>query len=258
LSRAPTIVGGIEEGNEMKKILLTAAAACAVAAPAMAEEAAGWSFSGNVALTSDYVFRGVTQTLENPAVQGGFDAAYGSFYTGVWASSLDFGYEAPLEVDVYAGFKPTLGPVAADIGVVGYFYPGADDALGVPAGTEFENDYVELYAKGAITPVEPLTLGAAFYYSPEFFAEAGDAYYVEANAAYVLTPSLTASGAVGFQDVEAGFLGGDDNYTTWNLGATYSVAGFGFDVRYSDTTLDDTFYNDIADERFYVTLKRAL
>ncbi len=236
----------------MKKLLLTAAAACAVAAPAMAEEAAGWSFSGNIALTSDYVFRGVTQTLENPAVQGGFDAAYGNFYAGVWASNVDFGFAGDsLETDLYLGYKPTLGPVAADIGVVGYFYPGAKDA-----GAEY--DYFEVYAKGAINPVEPLTLGAAVFYSPESFGETGDAWYGELNAAYAVTPALSASGAVGYQDLEAGYLGGDDGYTTWNLGATYTVSGFGFDLRYSDTTLDDTFYKDIADERVFVTLKRAL
>jgi uncharacterized protein (TIGR02001 family) len=237
----------------MKKILLTAAAVCAVAAPAMAEEASGWSFSGNVALTSDYVFRGISQTNENPAIQGGFDAAYGSFYAGTWASNLDFGTDgagqniANVEVDVYAGFKPTLGPVSTDFGVAGYFYPGAkDDGANL--------DYFELYAKGSVAPVEPMTLGAAFYYSPEFSGKTGDAYYVEANAGYTLTEALGVSGAVGYQDVEDGILG-EDNYTTWNLGGTYSLAGFGLDLRYHDTDLKGV---DIADERFVVTLKRAL
>ena len=224
----------------MKKILLTAAAACAVAAPAMAQES-GWSFSGNVALTSDYVFRGITQTQENPAIQGGFDAAYGSFYAGTWASNVDFG-------DVYAGFKPTLGPVSTDFGVAGYFYPGANDD-----GANL--DYFELYAKGSVAPVEPMTLGAAFYYSPEFSGKTGDAYYVEANAGYSLTEALGVSGAVGYQDVQDGILG-EDSYTTWNLGGTYSLAGFGLDLRYHDTDLKGV--DDVADQRFVVSLKRAL
>lgn len=231
----------------MKKILLTAAAACAVAAPAMAQDASGWSFSGNVALTSDYVFRGVSQTLEDPAIQGGFDAAYGSFYAGTWASNVDFGVDESIEIDVYAGFKPTLGPVAADFGVAYYAYPGAGDD-----GAEY--DYLEVYAKGSIAPIEPMTLGAAFYYSPEFTGETGDAYYVEANAGYTLTEALGVSGAVGFQDVKDGVFG-EDNYTTWNLGGTYSLAGFGLDLRYHDTDLKGV---DVADERFVVTLKRAL
>jgi uncharacterized protein (TIGR02001 family) len=238
----------------MKKILLTAAAACAVAAPAMAQDASGWSFSGNVALTSDYVFRGITQTLEDPAIQGGFDAAYGSFYAGTWASNVDFGTTAGgenianVEVDVYAGFKPTLGPIAADFGVTGYFYPGAkDDGANL--------DYFELYAKGSVAPVEPMTLGAAFYYSPEFSGKTGDAYYVEANVGYTLTEALGVSGAVGYQDVQDGILG-EDSYTTWNLGGTYSLAGFGLDLRYHDTDLKNV--DDIADQRFVVTLKRAL
>jgi uncharacterized protein (TIGR02001 family) len=235
----------------MKKFLLTAVAACAVAAPAFAQEESGWSFSGNVALTSDYVFRGFTQTLEEPAIQGGFDAAYGMFYAGTWASNVDFGIDENLELDVYAGIKPTFGPVSTDFGVVGYFYPGAGDA-----GAEY--DYFEGYAKASIAPIEPLTLGAALYYSPEFFGETGDAYYVEANAGYAITDSLSASGAVGYQDVEDGVLGGEDGYTTWNLGATYTLAGFGLDLRYHDTDIDDVAAEDIADERVVFTVKRAL
>ena len=231
----------------MKKLFLTAAAACAVAAPAMAEEAAGWSFSGNIALTSDYVFRGISQTLEDPAVQGGFDAAYGSFYAGVWASNVDFGVDESIEIDYYAGFKPTLGPVAADLGVAYYTYPGAGDD-----GAEY--DYVELYAKGSVAPVEKMSLGAAVFYSPEYTGETGAAYYVEANAGFTVIDALSVSGAVGFQDVEEGVFG-EDNYTTWNLGGTYSLAGFGLDLRYHDTDYDGL---EIAEERVVVTLKRAL
>src|SRR5262245_49551552 len=49
------------------------------------------TFSANAALTTDYVFRGCSQSAEGAAVQGGFDATCGMFYAGVWASSLNFG-----------------------------------------------------------------------------------------------------------------------------------------------------------------------
>ena len=93
----------------MKKIL--GLALLASAATAGAAHAEG-SFSGNLALTSDYVFRGVSQTQNAPAVQGGFDYANGMFYVGTWASVIDFGsgsglsVDAPMELDLYAGFKP--------------------------------------------------------------------------------------------------------------------------------------------------------
>ena len=49
------------------------------------------TLSANVALATDYIFRGFSQTAEGPAIQGGFDATCGRFYAGVWASSLDWG-----------------------------------------------------------------------------------------------------------------------------------------------------------------------
>lgn len=64
--------------------------------------------SANAALTTDYVFRGFSQTAENAAIQGGFDATHGIFYAGVWASNLDFGGNgagqdvANIEIDWYA------------------------------------------------------------------------------------------------------------------------------------------------------------
>src|SRR5262245_2646296 len=79
------------------------------------------SFSGNVALTSDYVFRGISQTQGDPAIQGGFDfttnVGNAPFYAGAWASNVDFGspsaVHVPMELDIYAGVKPTIGPVSA-------------------------------------------------------------------------------------------------------------------------------------------------
>src|SRR4051812_17083639 len=84
---------------------------------AMAEDAPApesWipgSFTGNVALTSDYVFRGVSQTNNNVAIQGGFDWDTGAgFHVGTWGSSLNFkdGSEASAEIDLYGGYAGKL------------------------------------------------------------------------------------------------------------------------------------------------------
>lgn len=257
----------------MKKFLLGAAAAgAALAGVAHAEEATKPTFSGNVALTSDYLFRGITQTDENPAIQGGFDFGYGMFYAGAWASSVDFsidgtttpGIDASLEFDLYAGVKPVTGPVSWDFGVVGYFYPGADDETA-------ELDYQEVYAKASIAPTKKLALGAALFFSPEFTGETSTGVYYEANAGYTLTDKLALSGAVGHQTVDDlnGPVGGgspDDGYTTWNIGAGYSLAGFSFDLRYVDTDIDSDnafvtsgFIPEYkADGRGVFTVKRAL
>lgn len=207
------------------------------------------AFSGNIALTSDYVFRGYSQTMEDPAIQGGFDYTDDFFYSGVWASNVDFGIPGSIEVDVYAGVTPTLGPVELDFGVTGFLYPDSTNAFG-------EFDFWELKAAGAITPVEALTLGAEANFSPDFTTNGGQSWYVEANAAYALTSMFSLSGAYGNQSVETAnyYAGSTDNYNAWQLGGTFEAYGFSFDLRYHDTDLATA----VTEERVVATLKREL
>lgn len=198
------------------------------------------SFSGNIAITTDYMFRGISQTNNSPAVQGGFDASMGEFYLGTWASSINFAVpspvDAPMELDFYGGFTPTTGPVSWDIGAIGYLYP--DSHIHSPSG---DFNYMEGYIKPKISPTKNTTLGLGFYVSPDFFGETGDAYYGEVNGSVGLTDAFSLSGAVGYQEIEdlngpaAGAKSG--SYWTWNAGATYTLAGFGLDLRYVDTTV---------------------
>lgn len=246
----------------MKKLLGAAAIVTAASAAFAGTASAEGSFSGNVALTSDYVFRGQSQTQGDPAIQGGLDYVNDIFYLGTWASSLDFGsggglaVDSGIEVDVYAGFRPVLGPVTMDIGVIGYFYPGSgiDDL-----------EMVELKVGGSVVPMENLTLGLNAFWSPEFTLNGGDSLYLEGVAGYTFSPELTVSGGVAQQTVDtAGYfilpVGAVDSYTTWNVGGTFSAYGFGFDLRYFDSDEDITNLASevVSDERFVFTLKRAL
>lgn len=237
-----------------------------VAATALLSGAAyadGPSITGNVALTSDYAFRGISQTDGDPAIQGGLDytneASGMPFYAGVWASSIDFAAQsAEMELDVYGGIKPRLNDqVGFDLGVIGYLYPSASDD-----GAEL--DYIEAYAKVGIDVTPQFAVGGAVYVSPEFTGETGTGLYAEANAAYKFNDAFSASGAYGMQqaddadfDVGAGI---DDNYGTWNAGVTWApqsdvMKGFSFDIRYSGTDIDNV---DAADDRAIFTIKRAM
>src|SRR5688572_25761652 len=210
------------KGFRMRNLLICGAFAAVAAAPAFAQEV---TVSGNVALTTDYAFRGISQTDQSPAIQGGLDLSAGGFYAGTWASNINFGTGgANMELDVYGGYKFAAGPVSFDVGIVGYLYPGAaDDA---PAG---ELDYWEGYVKPSIALSDSFTLGGAIYYSPEFTGETGDGFYYEANAAFTVSDALSFSGAVGMQSVDtAGFFFGEDEYMTWNAGGTYNALGLGF------------------------------
>jgi uncharacterized protein (TIGR02001 family) len=244
----------------MKKVIGFALLAGATAASAGAAQAQ--SVSASVTLTTDYVFRGMSLSGEDAAIQGSFDYETDMFYAGVWGSSLGSGGTS-MELDVYAGYTPTFGPVALDLGVVGYFYPGADDNTA-------EFDFFELALGGAYDVTEKLTLGALTNYSPENYGETGEAIYVELNGAYAFTDAFAASAAFGsykIDDVNGPLAGApSDTYNSWNLGATYALHGFELDLRYhdadigaSDALVGAGFLTEaMADSRVVLSVSRAL
>jgi len=214
-----------------------------VAGQARAQEATGPKISWNAAVTSDYVFRGVSQTQENPAISAGVDLANGAFYAGAWASNVDFGDDSDAEVDLYGGWRPEVSGWNLDLGGVAYLYTGQPD------GADY--DYVELKA-AASRAVGPVTVGGAVYWSPDFFgAPEDEATYLEANAAFAPADRWTVSGAVGRQWVSS-----DLDYAAWNLGAAYALTDhLSVDVRYHDTDQHD--FGDSYGARAVATLKAA-
>lgn len=222
----------------LKLSILGAALIGGLALPAQAEEL---TLGASATLTTDYVFRGVSQTNQNPAAQLSLDASYGMFYFGAWGSNVDFGSSTPpgpnrnlasVEIDYYAGITPEWSGVSFDIGGIYYTYPGAYDP-----GTEF--DYFELKTAASYTFGESFTVGVSNYWSPEFFGETGNADALELSSEYafggklfnIFTPSV--SGLVGWQWIDAG---GD--YTYWNAGLTLGfMDNWAVDVRYWDTDI---------------------
>ncbi len=208
-----------------------------------APEPTGPQIAWNVALTSDYVFRGVSQTEEEAAISGGVDLTNGSFYAGAWASNVSFvgDDDTNAEVDLYGGFRTEAASWALDMGVVGYLYTNQPDNA--------DYDYVELKLAGS-RAIGPATVGAAVYYSPDFFGAAEDeATYVEANAAFSPAEKWTISGAAGRQ-----FVSSDFDYTTWNVGAAYQLTdNLALDLRYHDT--DEHDFGAVYDSRAVASLK---
>ena len=202
--------------------LLTAGAASAQDTPEVA-----W----NLGVTSDYVFRGYSQTSEDPAIFGGVDVTIGSFYAGAWASNVDFGDDTDAEVDIYGGYRTEVSGFAVDVGVVGYLY------VSQPAGADY--DYAEFKA-AASRAFGPVTLGAAVYWSPDFFGADEEATYIEANAAFSPAVKWTVSGAVGHQALDV-----NADYATWNAGVAYAVSdNVVVDVRYHDTNVTGPLSDD--------------
>jgi uncharacterized protein (TIGR02001 family) len=227
--------------KHFKLSLVAAVAACSVGGAAYAQDDMSPKVSFNVGAASDYVFRGFSQTDEDPQVFGGVDLTAGQFYAGVWASNVDFLDSTDAEVDVYVGYKPTLGPVAMDLAAIYYGY------IDAPSGSKY--GYFEAKVAGSV-PVGKATVGAAFYYSPDFFGpiDNDNAYYYEANAAFPINDKLSISGAIGHQVITKGV----PDYTTWNAGLGYAITGnIGVDVRYWDTDVNSPY----SDARGVVSLK---
>ncbi len=220
---------------------LIAVGALALSAGAASAQT-GPQLSYNVGVASDYVFRGVSQTDGAAQLFGGVDLSAGKFYAGTWASNVDFGDSTDAEVDLYAGFKPTLGPAALDLGVYRYTYVDA------PSGADYANTEFKL---AATVPAGKGSLGGTVYYSPDSFGAADEATYYEVNGSYPLTGKWSVSGALGRQAYK-----GSGDYTTWNLGAAYAINNkLALDLRYIDTDQHD--FGKLYDSHAVATLKAA-
>ncbi len=217
----------------MKRLLVSAAGVALLAGAALAEDAPApaWSFSGNLTAVSDYMFRGVSQTLGEAAGQGTLRIDHESgFYGYVFASNIDFGDgESEIEVDLSAGYAFALDDsTTLDISGVYYLYPGS------PSGANY--DYFEVI--GVITrDFGGFTANAKLALSPDFFAQSGFGIWASAGVAVPVTDWAVASANVGYQwvDDNATFLLPD--YFHYDVGITLTGGMASFDARYFDTDL---------------------
>ena len=216
----------------MRKSLVCMAVAAALAVPtlAAAQAAAPSPVAGNLSLVSDYRFRGLTQTFEEPALQGGFDYAHSSgFYVGNWNSSIadTFFGGSPLEMDFYAGYKPTFGDIAADFGILYYYYPGSNPKI----------DNTELYA-GATWK----WLTAKYFHAVSDFFGLDDtkgSNYIDLTANYPFGAGWGLVGHVGRQKVKNI---SDADYTDYKLGITKDIRGWVLGAAFIDTVAEDAVY----------------
>jgi uncharacterized protein (TIGR02001 family) len=220
----------------MKKSLLAVAAAT-VLMP-LAATTAHAQLSANVALTSNYKFRGQDQgTVKDvaPAIQGGFDYAAGSFYLGNWNSNTGIG----IEMDFYGGYKFQLGGVAMDVGVLHYHYPDTSTA-----------DTTELYLGGSLGM---FGLKYSHTVSSKYFgaADSQGTGYFALSANPEIAKGLTANLAVGYT---AG-KGGVTSYTDYKAGITYDL-GSGMSAAAALVGADAT--GPINKTRFILTLSKAM
>lgn len=231
----------------MRKSLLMGLSALAVttcfAAPAAAAElGSGFNVNGGATIVTDYRFRGISQTDKDFAIQGTVSLSHSSgFYATVWGSTIDdyVAFGADTELDLIVGYKRTFeGGPTIDVGVLYYYYPGAEKFGSV------DTDYFEPYASVSHT-FGPVTAKVLVAYAPKqsaldygFGKEDGLYLAGDLSAAIPGTP-VTVTGHVGhsFSRTYATF---GEKYTDWSIGASYTTGPLTLGVQYVDT--DENFF----------------
>ena len=233
----------------VNKIILSALAAVALATPALAADkkvaAAAppepynpWDVAFGGGVTSDYIFRGITQSNHKPSVAAYFEPRYNvtkdlQYYVGVAGESISFPNRAAAEVDIYGGVRPTFGPLALDFGAWYYWYPGGECFNGSVApvfgfdclangylpinGNVIKKDlsFYEGYAKATYTVNDQVSFGAAVFYSPSVLNSGAPGTYVSGGAKFTAPSNAMPTG--------------------WGSGVGITKSVFTLDFRYYDT-----------------------
>jgi uncharacterized protein (TIGR02001 family) len=237
----------------MKKLTIAAVAAFALATgaasaadivtkaakPIVAPEPPAWDLAFGSAIASDYIFRGITQSNHKPSVAAYFEPRYNinkdnQLYVGLGGASIDFPNRAAGEVDLYGGWRPTVGKFAFDFGAWYYWYPGGQCFSNVPvngnttncspstgvASTALPNgnaikknlSFYEIYGKLNYTVNDNIVLGAYAYYSPSVLNSGADGVFFGGTAKY--TWAAWSNGVQPYISGEVGHwsLGTSDNF----------------------------------------------
>jgi uncharacterized protein (TIGR02001 family) len=196
-------------------------------APAPAAEQAADDGAFDITVTgtivSDYRFRGVSQSDRDPSAQVSVDITYRGFYAGAWASSIARTADTNVELDLYAGYAGTAGPVEYEVGAIAYLYPGGDGT-----GNAYE-------ATGALSyRLGPVVAKLSAFYAPDQENLAGDNLYLSAEAKVGIpaTP-FTLFGQFGRE--RGSFYGRKHD---WSFGAEYTRGPFTASLGYFDTDLN--------------------
>ena len=240
--------------SSIRKSLLSLAVASVVATPLMASAEGFGTVSANVALVTDYYFRGISQTDNDGAIQGGFDWSHDSgFYAGVWGSNVSFG-DTNLEFDTYAGFANEIGDFGYDVGVLKYNYND----------TSSHDDPVEWYINGTYS-----YFSAGFAYSPSWFGSHDSSKYVHLGFDYDELPmGLTFSASVGksFGDAYKVKGGTDYEYVDYKVGISKDIWGLNWDLSYVGNDLSKKecysygydYKKGNCDDRFILSVSKSI
>ncbi len=230
----------------MSKMTKTLVAGAVLAASTLVSGAAMAEVSMNVGATSNYIWRGVTQSADDSAISGGIDYSHESgFYAGAWLSSLGgAATDAPgTEFDYYAGFGGAYGDISYDVSLAAITYPQID-----------KWDFTEL---GASVSYTNFTLGvnSTIASDVEDVAGSGEMFiegdlYTYLSASFPLQNDYSVGVTYGsYQFADDGEGGADLNYTHYQLSVTKSAGDFGdVTLAYDANDMDDDTATDYKED----------
>jgi uncharacterized protein (TIGR02001 family) len=258
----------------MKKLALSLITAVALAAPALAADLRmvtkappplpppnPWDVAFGAGLTSDYIFRGITQSNHKPSVNAYFEPRFNvhkdlQLYVGVAGASISFPNRAAAEIDFSAGIRPTFGPLALDFGAVYYWYPGGtcyNGSLAPLFGADcLANGYLpvngnvikadvsfwEVYARGTFTVNEQLAFAAGAFYSDNVLNTGANGTYVFGSVRFAAPSNALPAGLGLYVSAEAGYwsLGTSDAFFCTQIGIAGCTPPFASGIPYSSYT----------------------
>jgi uncharacterized protein (TIGR02001 family) len=194
------------------------------------------TLGANVALTSEYIFRGISQTDDVPAIQGGVDYSHDiGVYASIWASNVKFA-DAVLELDYIVGFGKEIDKFSFDVNATYFTYPGAARSLNfdffeITGGVGYDFDY--------------FAVGASVSFSPDYFGGSDEAVYTKLSIDVPLGKYFTFGGHVGYQMIDDNAAWGTDDYVDYLVGVSTEVLGFDLTLAWTDTDLPSSQCDDL-------------
>ncbi|HJW33939.1 MAG TPA: TorF family putative porin [Holophagaceae bacterium] len=239
----------------MSKTLLSALALAALSALTLKAQAEApkptWTVTGNAGLFSDYRFRGFTQTAYKPSFQGGFDVAHGSgFYFGNWNANVEQSLYrgATLEMDVYAGYKFTAGPVSFDLGAITCRYPTRADTGNV-GDVHHDEIYMGL-SYGIVTAKYSHQLSNYFGLGDGTGVDTKGGSYLDLGAAYDLGSGWGLNAHYGHQTIRHAtdpLIGLKSNSVDdYKVGVTKDLKGWVVNAAWIGTSKKDYFTTGVS------------
>ncbi|RTE64810.1 hypothetical protein EH243_15640 [Amphritea opalescens] len=220
----------------MKKILTGLITAMALSTAVQAADV-----SGTVSFTNDYRFRGISQTLGDPAVQGSLDVGFDNgIYAGIWGSNVNFDDDANLEIDYYAGYGNDINDdFSYDVMAAYYTYSGY-------SGEDY--DYLEL-----ITSLYYGDFGFSYAYADDYANSGDESHYLAVDYSYGINDAVSL-------DLHAGHSFGDaysDDYEDYSIGLSGNAVGLDLSLAYlvNDLDYDDT--DDYDDDAVVFSVSRT-